>query len=129
MMTTKFTGRAGPADAAAHPARRRQASPRILLAPLRAEEERAELRNRQDVRRAVARDVGDRELDPDARAAVDLMGDELHLGLPYQAEPVDHRFALGLDVPLGTVSPAALAGDDVGEPVAVEIGDRQRMGL
>ena len=78
-----------------------------------------------DVGEAVAGRIGRRHLDADAGVVVDELRDELRLAGSGAggAEPIEDRRGRRLRITVGAVGPEALAGDDVVESVAVDVGD------
>ena len=51
------------------------------------------------------------------------------IGAADAAEPVHNRWGIGLGIPLGPMGPVPLAGDDVVEAVAVDVGHIDRVDL
>ena len=97
---------------------------RHLLARLRVNEDSLFVGD-DKVGQAVAGRIGRGHLNADAGVVVDELRDELRLagGGTGAAEPIEHRRGRRLRITVGTVGPESLAGDDVVEAVAVDIGD------
>ena len=94
------------------------------------EQEHALLVGRDDIEQAVAVEVGDDELGADAALVVDLARGEgdLAVGAAAGLEPVEPGGLVGAGLALA-VRPEPLAGDQVLEAVAVDIGGDQGVGL
>src|SRR5436190_9166190 len=85
---------------------------------------------RDHVQQSIAIDIGHLELRTDATVVIDLMRRPSRLASDaLQLEPEQHRRIARVDVPLGTVSPPPLAGDKIGETIAVDIGQAKRVRL
>src|SRR5262249_18384313 len=77
----------------------------------------------------VAVDVRHDELRPDDGGTIDLVGKELHrtVFVALGFEPVEDGRVVGSRVAAGSVRPKALAGNQVPQPVAIDIDEVQRM--
>ncbi len=74
--------------------------------------------------------VADHDLRANARVVVNQVRHPLDaVALTYELEPVDDRRGVRLGIAVAPVCPEALARDDVGEVVAIDIGQCDRMHL
>src|SRR4051812_36397574 len=79
-----------------------------------------------DVEKAIAVEIGDDELRADAGVVVDevrLEGHGLRRGIADSAEPIQDGGSGGFGVAMRAVGPVALAGDDIEDAVAIDIGE------
>lgn len=94
------------------------------------EDEHAGFVGGDDVGVAVLVDVFDDKLAADAGGGIDQVGLEVGLvSVADELEPVEHGGIHGIDVAGGAMCPVAFAGDDVGESVAVDVGDLHGVAL
>ena len=101
------------------------------LLPLLHVDEDALLVGDDDVGQAVACRIGGGHLHTDAGIVVDQVRHELRLAGsgPRAAKPIDHRRCRWFGIAAWSVGPVPLAGDDVVEPIAVDVGHVDRVDL
>ena len=94
-------------------------------------DEHAVLVGNDDVRLVVLVHLAGEELGADAAVAVDAARDEggAAFSVTVHLKPIEDRVGVGLVVAFDAVGPAALTADDVGEAVAVDVLEFDRVDL
>src|SRR5205823_5434933 len=85
---------------------------------------------RDHIQQPITIHIGDLKLRPYTTVVIDLMGNPRRLAAAsFQLKPKQHRRIARIDVSLRSMCPPSLAGDKVGQSVAIDIRHAQRVRL